>query len=80
MKCITNFELLLQKEQKMDVGQATLLELNSEDKPLDMTKHTGFYIIVVIIREQIVVNLLPTRVCGHGEEDIRFSTVSSYCH
>ena len=45
MKCITNFELLLQKEQEVDVGQAMLLELYCEDKPLDMTKHASFYII-----------------------------------
>ena len=43
--CIVNFGLLLQKEQEVDVWQTMLLELYSEDKPLDMTKHPSFYII-----------------------------------
>ena len=43
--CIAYFELLLQKEQEVDVRQTTLLELYSEDKPLDISKHPRLYIV-----------------------------------
>ena len=42
---ITYFEPLLQKEQEVDVRQTTLLELYSEDKPLDISKHPRLYIV-----------------------------------
>ena len=110
--CIAYFEPLRQKEQEVDVRQTMLLELYSEDKPLDISKHSRLYIvkhglsllnkdvshnagviwgslmfpglirivIIIVIREEIVINLIPAGVCSHGEEDIWFSTVSSYCH
>ena len=43
--CITYFEPLPQKEQEVDVRQTMLLELYSEDKPLDISKHPRLYIV-----------------------------------
>ena len=45
MMCIVYFEPLLQKEQEVDVRQTMLLELYSEDKPLDISKHPRLYIV-----------------------------------
>ena len=37
-------------------------------------------IITILIREQIIINLRPTGFCHHGNEEIRFNTMSSYGH
>ena len=43
--CIVYFEPLPQKDQEVDVRQTMLLELYSEDKPLDISKHPRLYIM-----------------------------------
>ena len=43
--CIVYFEPLPQKDQEVDVMQTMLLELYSEDKPLDISKHPRLYIM-----------------------------------
>ena len=43
--CIAYFELLPQKDQEVDVRQTMLLELYSEDKLLDISKHPRLYIV-----------------------------------
>ena len=42
MSGITDFERPSQKEEEMDVGQSTLLELNGKDKAKDVTEQTTF--------------------------------------